>query len=146
MKQSHILFEWHGPVDRNCYRAAVSLHGHTMHSRESMKDLERYVRTVGPIAWHVATQLRVEGDRLDATGSRETGRYYWTLPLPPREAHNLERRHIEATFDLVPLISLTDHDSIDAGCNLQVLDPAQAAPVSLEWTVPGSRGLSLRGA
>src|SRR5688572_2947891 len=34
------------------------------------------------------------------------------------------------------LVSLTDHDDIDASITLHVLPELQSLPVSLEWTVP----------
>ncbi|MBC7860756.1 MAG: hypothetical protein H7Z39_18685, partial [Burkholderiaceae bacterium] len=60
---------------------------------------------------------------------------YWSPPLTPKAVHEIETRQINDA-GLRAMVSLTDHDSIEA--NLQVhtqMDPS-AAPISLEWTVP----------
>jgi hypothetical protein len=61
---------------------------------------------------------------------------YWTPPLPPLSAFQLEREQIENELGLNPLISLTDHDSIEAPMLLRVVPEARRVPVSLEWTLP----------
>jgi hypothetical protein len=55
--------------------------------------------------------------------------------MPAREALDLERRQVEG-LGMRGLVSLTDHDSVEAPALLQVLDDAQDVPVSLEWSVP----------
>ena len=62
-------------------------------------------------------------------------RAYWTPPLSPASALRLERGQIEG-IGLQPLVSLTDHDDIEAPMALQVTASRAEAPVSLEWTVP----------
>jgi hypothetical protein len=62
-------------------------------------------------------------------------RAYWTPPLSPAAALRLERGQIEG-LGLRPLVSLTDHDDIEAGLALQVAHDRGATPVSVEWTVP----------
>lgn len=57
---------------------------------------------------------------------------WWTPPLSPREAFVLERSQIERELGLPGLVSLTDHDNIEAG----LATAALGAPVSVEWTVP----------
>jgi hypothetical protein len=71
-----------------------------------------------------------KGDRLDF------GRAYWTPPLSPRQAHRLEEKQIQTTFQLPGFVSLTDHDDIRAGTQLHVLDRFRDAPISTEWTIP----------
>jgi hypothetical protein len=60
-------------------------------------------------------------------------RAWWTPPLPAADAFRLEAHQLHA-LGLKPIVSLTDHDSIDAARELQLL--GIAAPVSVEWTVP----------
>ena len=55
--------------------------------------------------------------------------------LANRCVHLLESGQIEA-LGLKPLVSLTDHDNIEAAATLQALDASRQAPVSIEWTVP----------
>jgi hypothetical protein len=47
----------------------------------------------------------------------------------------MERKQI-AKLGLRPMVSLTDHDDIEAGASLQVAADRAAVPVSVEWTVP----------
>jgi hypothetical protein len=62
-------------------------------------------------------------------------RAYWRGPLDARSAHDLERKQIEQ-LDLPAIVSLTDHDNIDAGLQLRFQHFVSDSPVSVEWTVP----------
>jgi hypothetical protein len=115
---------WNGRAPIHGFRTAVSLHSHTMHSEESLASLPRHVRRV-PI-------LRQAARKLSANFSR----VYWTPPLPALNAFQLERDQIEDRLGLAALVSLTDHDNIQASTRLQLLDSMHGVPVSLEWTVP----------
>ena len=61
---------------------------------------------------------------------------YWTPPLPPRMAFDLERRQIEDHLRLPALVSITDHDDIEAPLLLRSTSGGRNAPISVEWTVP----------
>jgi hypothetical protein len=116
------------------FRTGVSLHSHTMYSRESMNFIPRYTTRI-PM---VASELHRQEQRYQRrTGKRfDYSRGYWTPPLPAREAWELERSQIEDTLDLKALVSLTDHDNIEAAAQLQLADDTRHAPTSVEWTVP----------
>jgi hypothetical protein len=115
------------------YRSGVSLHSHTRHSQESLGFIGKYLER------HRLTRQWIEGKKEDCR--RITGvtltfeRAYWTPPLCERLAHDVETRQIEA-LGLRPMVSLTDHDTIEA-CTLLCADAAfQNTPISTEWTVP----------
>src|SRR5690242_12258742 len=95
-------FFWKDRSVRADFRAGVSLHSHTMYSEESLDILPRYTCKV-PL-------LR---DLLDAR--IDYNHAFWTPPLSPRQAHRLEEKQIQRHFQLPGLVSLTDHDSIQAG-------------------------------
>jgi hypothetical protein len=61
---------------------------------------------------------------------------YWTPPLAPRMAFDLERRQIEDRLQLPALVSITDHDDIEAPLQLRSVPCASHIPISVEWTVP----------
>ncbi len=61
---------------------------------------------------------------------------YWTPPLPPRMAFDLERRQIEDHLQLPALVSITDHDDIEAPLLLRSSPSTRHTPISVEWTVP----------
>lgn len=129
---SNIHFE-SGKIPAGRFRTGVSLHSHTLESHEPLSFIYRFAARI-PLMRAVlrAGESRFRswhGCELDLT------RAYWTPPLAPHDAWNLERNHIES-FGLQALVSLTDHDSIQAPLGLRVLDLFSDLPVSVEWTVP----------
>jgi hypothetical protein len=116
------------------FRSGVSLHSHTMHSREFLGQLPGYISKM-PIASYI---IEREIGKLHLYGGRvvDFRRIYWTPPLSPREALELEKQQIERLFRLPALVSISDHDDIEAGLHLQMLDPTVRVPISVEWTIP----------
>jgi len=115
------------------YRTAVSLHGHTLHSRESLDFLYRLAPRWRAIRF---AMRRIEKQFREAQGRQlNFANAWWTPPLAPHDAWRLERDQI-AGLGYQPLVSLTDHDDIDAPLNLQVLEECRGVPVSVEWTLP----------
>jgi len=128
MDHSRVSLFWDQPGAVGGFATAVCLHGHTMHSEECLSFLPRYLRSVPGISQIVRGYQR--GPRPGVDFSRA----YWTPPLTPASALRLERKQI-ANLGLGPLVSLTDHDKIDAGLALE------DEPVSVEWTVPYERSI-----
>jgi hypothetical protein len=128
---SHIHQSWKNRQAAEPFRSGISLHSHTLHSRENMAFLPRHAYRIpvvsGIIRKHERTFLRTRGRELDYN------RAWWTPPLPAADAFRLEAGQIR-DLGLEPIVSLTDHDSIDAGRQLQLL--SIDAPVSVEWSVP----------
>jgi hypothetical protein len=60
---------------------------------------------------------------------------YWTPPMTPKLAFDLETRQIEK-LDLKPMVSITDHDNITAPMLLRMIASARQIPVSVEWSAP----------
>jgi hypothetical protein len=121
-----------GSVTR-AFRTGVSLHSHTEHSRERLGELPRYLERM-PV---VAQFLQWERNRYRAGTGRilDFSRAYWRGPLCARSAYDVERLQIER-LGLRPIVSLTDHDTIQAGILLQSGRATGEIPVSVEWTVP----------
>jgi hypothetical protein len=61
---------------------------------------------------------------------------YWTPPLPPKLAFEVESNQIEIDLELMSLVSLTDHDSIGAPSALRELPDPIRIPFAVEWSVP----------
>src|ERR1700737_3462412 len=116
------------------FRSGVSLHSHTMHSREFLGRLPGYISQI-PIASYI---IEREVGRLHLYGGRviDFRRMYWTPPLSPREALDLEQQQVEQLLGLRALVSLSDHDNIEAGLHLRMLERTSHVPVSVEWSVP----------
>lgn len=129
MHASRVHFLWQDEMAMAQYRTGVCLHGHTMHSEECLSFLPRYLHQAPGIS-HIVR--RYEHSH---RGSVDFSRAYWTPPLAPAAALSLEKEQIEK-LGLHPLVSLTDHDSIEAGVLLQVTAARAEVPVSVEWTVP----------
>jgi hypothetical protein len=133
VKKTSLHFLW---KDRNApdrHPTAVSLHGHTLHSWENLRFLHSFKLPL-PL---IPAVLRVAGwQHRRATGrDMALSRVLWTPPLGPDEAYRLESRQI-SNMGLQPIVSLTDHDDIEAGLTLRRSPVAPAAPLSIEWTVP----------
>ena len=118
-------------ADWNGFSSAVSLHAHTWHSREVMSDLPNYIVKI-PI---VADWFRRTG-----ASSLDFSKGYWRPPATPREVFDSETAQIDARFGLRSIVSITDHDDIAAGIELQEQYAVGRAPISVEWTVPFGAG------
>jgi hypothetical protein len=125
-------FKGHNRHFSRC-RTGISLHSHTMHSKEYLGRLPSYIAKF-PIGGYL---LEREIGRVHLYERRilDFNKIYWTAPLSPREAYGLERRQIEKS-GLPSLISLRDHDNVEAGKQLRMLAETSSAPISVEWTVP----------
>jgi len=123
-----------GPDHFFPYRGGVSLHSHTMHSKERLGRLPAYIAKF-PIGGYVI-ERELGRLHLYKGWNFNFNNYYWTPPLSPREAYELESGVISKQLGLKPLVSLSDHDNIEAGLHLRMLGATQHAPISVEWTVP----------
>jgi hypothetical protein len=110
----------------------ISLHCHTLYSKE-MLDFVPYYASSYPV--------------ISSIWRRECGRYlqnngrmpnfnlgYWEPPLTARQVYDSEKQNLER-MGLEAIVSVTDHDSIQAGLDLRD-EGEPTAPISLEWTVP----------
>ena len=115
------------------FRSAVSLHSHTLYSRESLSFVFRAAAQVPLLSRWIRSQEKryrtFYGSDLDVS------RGWWTPPLSPRDALRAEVSQIEDKLQLNSLVSLTDHDTIEGVRLLGVVNPGRV-PVSVEWTIP----------
>ncbi|MGP8258415.1 MAG: PHP domain-containing protein [Acidobacteriaceae bacterium] len=129
-----VSYLWREPKATDGFTAGVSLHSHTNQSKETLDFIAELSTDWGvlqPIMrWAERRCQRTTGIRPDYARS------YWTPPLTPRLAFDLERQQIEEKLQLPAMVSLTDHDDIQAPMLLRSLASARQIPVSLEWTVP----------
>lgn len=141
MKSAPVFFLWRNAKACQGFQSAVSLHSHTNQSRETLK----FLATLGTRYYCMRRLMhRLErrselnhGVRVDYALS------YWTPPMPPKLAFDLESKQIEA-LGLAPMVSLSDHDSIQAPLLLRSVIGERHTPISLEWTIPiGTQALHL---
>ncbi len=116
------------------FRAAVSLHCHTNHSRESLTFIPHYARRIPVISRLYESEMERYGKSIDFA------RAWWTPPVTARQVFEMETLEIESRLGLPAIVSITDHDDITAGLWLQALDARGRIPVSVEWTAPYGRG------
>lgn len=130
MAQNQLSCFWNEPNISGAYRSAVSLHSHTNHSKESLSFIPEFTQKRPLLRWALERQSRRSTIPVDWV------RAYWTPPLIPKLAFEVERNQIEKVLALAALVSLTDHDSISAPTLLRVVEEASQIPLALEWSVP----------
>lgn len=133
MTHDHVYLQWEEPQVAKRFRTGVSLHSHTMHSKESLSFLKTVLHCNSLLSrFFIPLEQRYErafGMPIDYS------RGYWTPPLPAPNALEVESNQIRG-LNLAPLVSLTDHDTLDACSMLHVLDKSCEVPFSVEWTAP----------
>lgn len=120
------------------FKTGVSLHCHTQHSKE-MLDFVPHVAAKMPIIKHF---WEYERKRYIRNNGKPIafGESHWTPPLPAKKVYDIERQQIRE-IGLEGLVSITDHDDIEAGKVVRREHEAgKHAPISLEWTVPFEEG------
>ncbi len=132
--QRKVTCLWKEPMAPKAYRTGVSLHSHTNHSKEGVYFIAEYAARHALLRKALAAEerraIRVKSTRVDFLKA------YWTPPLPPLAAFEVERNQIERELGLAGMVSITDHDNIEAPMLLRVVPEARRVPVSVEWTVP----------
>lgn len=118
-------------------RSGVSLHCHTELSKELLEFVPHYADKL-PVISHFWRKERANwiartGKDMDFS----TG--FWSPPMPPESVFEAERRQIEEA-GLNPIVSLTDHDCIEANKGINKTVDNSVAPISMEWTVPFEYG------
>lgn len=130
MTQFHLEWETFPSL---LFRTGASLHSHTLHSREGLDFIYSVAARVPVLAAAIQRGerkfLQIHGTRLDFKQG------WWTPPLGAHQAWSLERLQLNR-MDLDALVSLTDHDDIEAPVSLQLLEQCAGTPISVEWTVP----------
>jgi hypothetical protein len=134
MKGSQISYLWKNPDAARDFSTGVSLHSHTNHSKETLDFVVKLVS--GNSFWGRLFRRLETMHAKHAVVKLDYNRAYWTPPLTPRLAFDLERRQIESKLQRNALISITDHDNIEAPQLLRTVTSARHIPVSVEWTTP----------
>jgi hypothetical protein len=133
MPSSSISYLWTDKDACAGFQTGVSLHGHTNQSQETLDflaNLGNQVPVIRPLMARMERRAeQFHGIHIDYAAS------YWTPPMTPKLAFDLESRQIEK-LDLAPMVSLTDHDNIKAPMLLRTVPSARRIPVSVEWSAP----------
>ncbi len=111
------------------FRSGASIHSHTHFSKENLGFIPFYASR---IPW-LAGQVKRSCERYRSLNGTDLdfARAYWTPPLSPEEVWSSEVKQIEEDLGMAALVSITDHDDIDAPKSLE-----HRVPISMEWTIP----------
>jgi hypothetical protein len=128
-----ISYMWKDADAAREYATGVSLHSHTNQSKETLDFLATFGKDYKLVRKLIhAAETRARNNHRVSINYSES---YWTPPLTPRLAFDLESKQIEKA-GLAPLVSITDHDNINAPMLLRTVTSARHIPVSVEWSVP----------
>ncbi len=135
MSKISINYLWRDKEAPREFQTGVSLHSHTNQSRETLDFLANFGNQY-PFMRPLLTRLE---QRSQANHGMKVNysAAYWTPPMTPRLAFDLESRQIEK-LGLNALVSLSDHDGIKAPIMLRSVPSARHIPISVEWTAPYS--------
>ncbi len=134
MNNSHFHLLWNNREIGGRFRTGVSLHSHTNCSSESLGMIPLHTRNVPLLGPAIRKQERTFFAKTGSTLDYNRG--FWTPPLNPQQAYQLERKQLEQELGVAGFVSLTDHDNIEAGSQLNMVDHENFHPVSVEWTIP----------
>ena len=133
MPSANLSYLWRDKDAAKGFRTGVSLHSHTNQSQETLDFLANFGNqypVMRPVLARIERRAeQVHGLRIDYAAS------YWTPPMTPKLAFDLETRQIE-NLDLAAMVSLSDHDNIKAPMLLRTVASARQIPVSVEWSAP----------
>ena len=128
---ANIQYLWKTPNVIKGHSTAISLHGHTLYSRESLQFIPDKAERTAMLRWALRRQ-----EKRCKSPTADFSHAYWMPPLTPRGAYEIERDQIETKLGLASMVSITDHDDIEAPLRLRLLPETRHIPISLEWTVP----------
>lgn len=115
-------------------RTVVSLHSHTNLSKEVLGFLPGWAART-PLVKHVMAR-EVRRQQAQMGRALDFSRAYWRPPLSPKQVFESESAQASARFAAPALVSITDHDAIDASLALAAIGLGERCPISTEWTVP----------
>ncbi len=111
----------------------ISMHCHSMHSKEILDFVPYYAERIPILSSVWKRKMRRFEEREGRLPNFNIG--YWTPPLTGQQVFESEAASIES-LGLMPIVSVTDHDSINANTEINQHVPNRFAPISMEWTVP----------
>ena len=133
MPSAAISYLWRDQDAPSEFRTGVSLHSHTNQSQETLDYLANFGNQF-PVMRPILSRLERRSEQVHGVPINYAAGY-WTPPMTPKLAYDLERRQIEQ-LGLAAMVSITDHDNIRAPMLLRTVPSARQIPVSVEWSAP----------
>jgi hypothetical protein len=128
-----VSYLWRDQNAHQGFETGVSLHSHTNQSKETLDFLANLGSRYAMIRPLLTRLERRAEERFELHVDYASA--YWTPPMTPKLAFDLESRQIE-NLGLSSMVSITDHDNIEAPMLLRTVPSARRIPVSVEWSVP----------
>ena len=130
--QSKVTSQWKQPYATQEFTTGVSLHSHTSVSEETLG----FIHAMFMVMPGLKRVFDFYGERSARYGvTLDYNRANWRPPLQPKMAYDLESRQIQR-LGLNSLVSITDHDTIEAPMLLRTVPSSRHIPVSVEWSAP----------
>ncbi len=129
----NVRFIGHGEGLGEAARTGVSLHCHSLHSKELLDFVPYYAMRIPVVSHFWQKEMRRCMKRDGRLPDFTTG--HWTPPLTGHDVFRMEKENL-AGLGLDAIVSITDHDSINANLEIRRDIAVEAAPISMEWTVP----------
>lgn len=130
---TQITSRWKDAAAADQYGTGVSLHSHTSCSEETLKFVHMFLAMLPGADLLMRRYERCAEEKHGLKLDFE--RAFWRPPLLPKMAFDLEAGQIRK-LGLYPLVSITDHDTIEAPMLLRTVPSARHIPVSVEWSAP----------
>jgi hypothetical protein len=127
-----VTSQWKQPLATHEFTTGVSLHSHTSVSEETLGFIHAMFMVM-PGLKRVFDFYAERSARYGVT--LDYDRANWRPPLQPKMAYDLESRQIQR-LGLNSLVSITDHDTIEAPMLLRTVPSSRHIPVSVEWSAP----------
>jgi hypothetical protein len=130
--RTQITTHWQHAEAVEPYVTGVSLHSHTSISEETLGFIHAMFvafPAMKNLFGHYQRRSDRHGIKLDFE------RANWRPPLQPRMAYDLESKQIQR-LNLNSLVSITDHDTVEAPMLLRTVPSSRHIPVSVEWSAP----------
>ena len=134
MTNSSLCLFWRDRSWTKKFKTGISIHSHTQHSKERLSFIPKILSNKpgfhSLFKYIERRHQEVHGAPLDYS------RGYWTPPLSAHDAFLVERGQIEEKLGLPGLVSISDHDSMEANLRLRLVEEDADVPISDEWSVP----------
>jgi hypothetical protein len=133
MPSATISYLWRDKNASEGFKTGVSLHSHTNQSQETLDFLANFGNQY-PVMRPLLSRLERRAEEMHGVRVNYA-ESYWTPPMTPKLAFDLESRQIEK-LGLDSMVSISDHDNIKAPMLLRTVPSARQIPVSVEWSAP----------
>jgi hypothetical protein len=133
VRATKVTTHWMEPLATTPYTTGASLHSHTSLSEETLGFIYAMFVVMPGLKRLFGHYERRSLERYGVALNFD--RANWRPPLQPRMAYDLESRQIQR-LGLNSLVSITDHDTIEAPLLLRTVPSSRHIPVSLEWSAP----------